>query len=507
MINFMTKLFSHRVATWTLALALGIPFAVLAKDGNAPAKLKLDATALNRDVRTGNSYSSVVKKVTPSVVNIYSTKTLKQPRFHQFLDDPMFDRLFGGGSPPRSGRRGPNNFKSESLGSGVIVTDDGYILTNNHVVEGADADGVKVALGDGKQKLSAKVVGTDPQTDIAVLKVDAKDLPAITIADSDKLEVGDVVLAVGNPFNVGQTVTMGIVSALGRGGFGITDYEDFIQTDAAINPGNSGGALVDAQGRLIGINQSIVSGSGGSMGVGFAVPINQAKSVMDRLVDDGKVTRGYLGVRLQPLTPELAKSFKLSETSGALVSEVSRGTPAAEAGLKEGDVITEVNGKKAADSRHLRLMISQNTPGAKVMLTVVRDGKAKEFAAKLGELPGEEAEVTGSISPAEKKNERDALDGVEVDDMSSAARRENSIPTEVRGVLVANVSAESNAYEAGLRAGNVILEIDRAPVSNADEAVKLCDAAKGDHLLLRVWSRDAGMSGSRFVTVDNTKKK
>ena len=506
----MTKLFACRTATWALALALGIPFATFAKEGNPPAKLKLDATAINRDVRSGNSYASVVKKVTPSVVNIYSTKTLKQPRFHQFLDDPMFERFFGGdgAAPDRGrGRRGPNNLKAESLGSGVIVTEDGYILTNNHIVEGADADGVKVALGDGKQKLSARVVGTDPQTDIAVLKVDGKDLPAITIADSDKLEVGDVVLAVGNPFNVGQTVTMGIVSALGRGGFGITDYEDFIQTDAAINPGNSGGALVDTQGRLIGINQSIVSGTGGNMGVGFAVPINQAKSVMDRLVDDGRVARGFLGVRLQQLTPELAQSFKLTGTSGALVSEVSPGTPAVEAGLKAGDVITEINGKKAADSRHLRLMISQNAPGSKVTLTVLRGGKGQSITAKLGELPGEEVETTGSANPTEKKNERDAMDGVEVNDLSSATRRENSIPAEVRGVVVSNVSAESNAYEAGLRAGNVILEIDRTPVRNADEAVKLCDAAKGDHLLLRVWSRDAGVSGSRFVTVDNTKKK
>lgn len=504
----MTKRFLNRAATWVLALAVGIPLAVLSKDANPPAKLKVDSSVINRDARTGNSYSSVVKKVTPSVVNIYSTKTMKQPRYHQFFDDPMFDRFFGGGNDSFRGRsrRGPNNLKQESLGSGVIVTEDGYILTNNHVVEGADADGVKVALGDGKQRLSAKVIGTDPQTDIAVLKVDAKDLPAITIADSDKLEVGDVVLAIGNPFNVGQTVTMGIVSALGRGGFGITDYEDFIQTDAAINPGNSGGALVDAQGRLIGINQSILSGSGGNMGVGFAVPINQAKAVMDRLVDDGKVTRGYLGVMIQPVTPELAKAFKLADTSGALVGGVSPNTPAAEAGLKEGDVITEINGKKAADSRHLRLMISQNAPGSKVTLTVLRDGKVKPVTAKLGELPGDDNESPRAISSTEK-NEHDGLDGVEVDDVSSATRRENGIPAEIRGVLVSNVSPDSNAYEAGLRPGNVILEINRTPVTTAEAAVKLCDEAKGDSILLRVWSREGSVSGSRFMTVDNTKKK
>ena len=490
---------------WAVAVALGISLGASAKDANPPAKVKTDATAINRDARMGSSYSSVIKKVTPSVVNIYSTKTVKQPRFQQFFDDPSLERFFGGGGNGR-GQRGPRNYKSESLGSGVIVTDDGYILTNNHVVEGADTDGVKVALGDGKQRLSARVVGTDPQTDIAVLKVDAKDLPAITLADSDKLEVGDVALAIGNPFNVGQTVTMGIVSALGRGGFGITDYEDFIQTDAAINPGNSGGALVDAQGRLIGINQSIVSGSGGNMGVGFAVPINQAKAVMERLVDFGKVTRGYLGIRLQEVTPELAQSFKLADTGGALVSEIVPNAPAATAGLKEGDVITEINGKKAADSRHLRLMISQNTPGSKVTLTVLRDGKAKAVTAKLGELPGDEGEAANATSPAEK-NERDALDGVEVEDVSAATRRENSIPADVRGVLVANVNQDSNAYEAGLRPGSVILEIDRTPVRTAEEAIKVCDAAKGDRILLRVWSRQGNVTGSRFMTVDNTKKK
>ena len=503
----MTKLISYRVATWALALVLGIPFATFAADSNPPAKLKEDPSALNRDVRTGSSYSSVVKKVTPSVVNIYSTTTRKQPRFHQFLDDPMFDRFFGDGSSPNRGRRAPQNRKDLSLGSGVIVTEDGYILTNNHVVDGADPDGVKVSLGDGKQKLSAKVVGTDPQTDLAVLKVDAKDLPAITLADSDKLEVGDVVLAIGNPFNVGQTVTMGIVSALGRGGFGITDYEDFIQTDAAINQGNSGGALVDAQGRLIGINQSIVSGSGGNVGVGFAVPINLAKSVLERIVDDGKVTRGFLGVMIQPLTPELAKAFKLSDTSGALVGGVSPNTPAEEAGLKEGDVITEVNGKKGSDSRHVRLLISQNPPGSKVTLTVLRDGKAREFTAKLKALPGEEGVMAVGSSRSEKNTEHDGLDGVEVDDLTSVVRRENSLPIDVRGVFVSKVDPDSNAYEAGLRAGNVILEIDRKPVKTAEDAVKACEEASGERVLVRVWSNEGGSNGTRFLSVDNTKKK
>jgi serine protease Do len=504
----MTKLLAHRTASWALALALGIPFATLAKDNNTPAKFKLDASPINRDARSGNSYSSVIRRASPSVVNIYSTKTVRSSRFHQFFDDPFFDRFFGDGTP-HGGQRGPNNFKAESLGSGVIVTEDGYILTNNHVVEGADADGVKVALGDGKQKLSAKVVGTDPQTDIAVLKVDGKDLPTITIADSDKLEVGDIVLAIGNPFNVGQSVTQGIISGLGRSGnenFRMADYEDFIQTDAAINPGNSGGALVDAEGRLIGINQSIASPTRSSAGVGFAVPVNLAKLVMERLLADGTVKRGYLGVMIQPVTPELAKAFNLPDTRGALVGGVSPNTPAAEAGIKEGDVIIAVNGRQAADSQHARLMISQILPGTKVPLSVLRDGKEKTVTATLGTLPTEEGALLGAAKSVDK-NEHDALDGVEVADLRTEAQREFSIPDQIRGALVTNVDPDSNAYEAGLRPGNVILEIDRTPVANADDAVKLSEKAQGNHLLLRVWGRMGESSGSRFLPVDNTKKK
>ena len=506
----MTKHFKLQLAAWALALACGLPFASLAKDATPPAKLKLDATAINRDERTGHSYSAVVKKVTPSVVNIISTRTLRASRFHPSLDDPGLNPFFGDDPSTRRGRRGGRG-SAGILGSGVVVSDDGYILTNNHVVEGADSDGVKVSFGDGTQEIPARVIGTDPQTDIAVIKVDAKDLPAITLADSDKLEVGDVVFAVGNPFNVGQTVTMGIVSALGRGGFGITDYEDFIQTDAAMNMGNSGGPLVDAKGRLIGINQSIVNPAqgftvgSGNIGIGFAVPINLAKSVMNRLIADGKVTRGFLGVMLQPLTPELAKSFNLQNNSGALVGDVSPNTPAAEAGLKDGDIITEINGKKTGDSRHFRLMVAESSPGAKVALTVWRDGKAQTLTAKLGALPGGGG-VVARPEIFREKNERDALDGVEVDELSPAMRREHSIPADIKGALVTDVNPESNANEARLRPGNVIIEIDRQPVTDADHAVKLCDEAKGDHILLRVWSRERGGSGSKYVTVDNTKK-
>src|SRR5581483_2317458 len=312
---------------------------------------------INRSA-SGVSYAPMIKRVAPSVVNIYSTRIIRERSLdlHPFFDDPTFRRFFGpddngnGGGNGGNGRRGrrPHSQKAQGLGSGVVVSPDGYILTANHVVEGADE--IKVALTDGGKEFPAKVIGADPPTDVALLKIDAKDLPAIAIADSDKLEVGDVVLAIGNPFDVGQTVTMGIVSAVGRTSLDINEYENFIQTDAAINPGNSGGALVDAEGRLVGINTAIFSRSGGNQGVGFAVPVNLARAVMERLVNYGKVTRGYLGVSLQPeITPEIMQDFSLPDTSGSLVTGVMPNTPAAQAGMKEGDFIREVNGKKIND--------------------------------------------------------------------------------------------------------------------------------------------------------------
>src|ERR1035441_4398205 len=273
-------------------------------EANPAPRLTIQDTPINRELKAATSVAPVVKKVAPSVVNIYSTVTIRE-RPNPLRNDPFFRRFFGDESESQAQ---PHTHREQSLGSGVIVSPDGYILTANHVIENADK--VKVALASGEKEFDAKVIGTDPATDTAVLKVDGKNLSAITIADSDKLEVGDVVLAVGNPFGVGQTVTMGIVSALGRGGFGINSYENFIQPDAAINLGNSGGPLVDAEGRLVGINTWIISGSGGSQGLGFAVPINMARYAMERLISEGKITRGYLGLELQAeLTPELVKQF------------------------------------------------------------------------------------------------------------------------------------------------------------------------------------------------------
>jgi Do/DeqQ family serine protease len=299
-------------------------------------RLTLQDSPISAELKRATSFAPVAKVASRSVVNVYSSRTLRDRL--PFGDDPV-SRFFGG--PEFFGPQGRERL-ARGLGSGVIVSADGYILSNNHVVE--NADDIKVGLPDGKE-LPAKVVGSDPQTDIAVLKIDAKDLAAIPITDSDHLEVGDTVLAIGNPFGVGQTVTVGHVSGLGRGGFGLVDYEDFIQTDASINPGNSGGALVDVEGRLVGVNTMIVSRTGGNQGVGFAIPANLARSVMERIIKDGKVTRGYLGVLIQPVTEELAREFKLAGASGALVGEVTRGSPAEKAGIKEGDVILEFNGR------------------------------------------------------------------------------------------------------------------------------------------------------------------
>src|SRR6266446_609269 len=360
---------SRALAVLCLSLMLAQMLFTPLANASAVPKLKTDDTSLPCEARPNFTFGPIIKKVSPSVVNIYTAKTVREnPRLSPLLDDPFFRQFFGAPDESVSRER-----REQALGSGVIISDDGYILTNNHVVDGADE--VKVVLADGKKEFDAKVIGTDPQTDIALIKVEGKNLPAITVTDSDKLEVGDIVLAIGNPFGVGQTVTMGIVSAKGRGGMGIVDYEDFIQTDASINPGNSGGALVDAEGRLVGINTAILSRTGGNQGIGFAVPVNLARYVMERIVVDGKVTRGYLGVKIQPITSDIAKQSKLSQPVGALIAEVTPGSPGEQAGLKPGDVVTEFDGKSVTDSRHLQLMVAEKPPGSRVSMKIVREGK------------------------------------------------------------------------------------------------------------------------------------
>jgi len=511
-----------------VAVFTAVQFTSLGRETNTPPQIKVDTAPIERVSHGVTSYAPVIKNVAPSVVNIYSSRTVRQ-RDNPLFNDPFFRRFFGpndddnsdqgqGNQMPGQGNRfrrhqqQPHAERSQSLGSGVIISADGYILTANHVVEGADE--IKVALAKGGQEYTAKVIGADPPTDVAVLKISGKDLPIITMADSDKLEVGDVVLALGNPFGVGQTVTMGIVSGTGRNALGINQYENFIQTDAAINPGNSGGALVDADGRLVGINTAIFSESGGYQGVGFAVPVNLARSVMERLIKYGKVTRGYLGVELQPLTPDLAEEFNLPDQNGALVTDVEPNTPASKAGLQDGDVIRQVDGKKIDDSAQLRLMISQTAPGTKVEVKILRSEGGKKPVEKtvnvtLGTLPGQ-ANARGENAPEEQKNsDYDSLDGVEVGDIDSNARQQYGIPSTVHGAVVTSVDENSNSAEAGLREGDVIQEIDHQPVRTADDAVKLSDKAHGKRVLLHVWRPNPSGSGggSFYITVDNTKKK
>ena len=476
----------------TVAIA-GLTAAFMAKPVVAVSEKPLDRSSTH----AGVSYSGVVKRVTPSVVKVTTTVKARNVGFEGApgMDNELLRRFFGQQfAPPSRGRQMPTPHQ-EGVGSGVIITKDGYILTNNHVVEGADQ--VKVSLQDGRD-FDAKVIGRDPKTDVAVVKIDAKDLPTLELANSENIEVGDVVLAVGNPFGIGQTVTMGIISAVGRGGNLGLDYEDFLQTDAPINPGNSGGALVDTEGRLVGINTAILSRSGGNQGIGFAIPANLAHTVMTSLVTDGKVTRGYLGAMIQDITPSLAKQFKLKDNSGALVGEVKAGSPADKAGLKAGDVIVDYNSKKVTDSRHLRLRVAESAPGTAVAMKVLRDGAAKNLSVTLRELPGE-AQL--AKAGTEDKTDTGVLNGVGVGDLDNNTRAEIKAPASLKGAVVTEVTPDSPAAEAGLKAGDVILEINRKPVKTADEAVKLTEKTTDKTTLLRVWSN----GGSRYIVVDESK--
>ena len=322
------------------------------------------------------SFAPAAQKVIPSVVNVFTQQKVRTPS-HPALEDPIFRYFFGD-------RLDPRPREVSNLGSGVIVSPNGYILTNQHVVEAADE--IQIALADG-QTLPAKVVGADPETDLAVLKIEASNLPAIVFADADSLKVGDWVLAVGNPFGVGQTVTAGIVSALGRTHLGINTFENFIQTDAAINPGNSGGALVDAAGNLVGVNSAIYSRTGGSQGIGFAIPVSIARQVMEQIIKSGSVTRGWVGVEVQDMTPELAESFSLKTTEGALIAGVLKGGPADAGGIRPGDILLAVNGKKVSDSASLLNLIAELQPGEAAQLTVARKQQSLDLKIKVGRRP------------------------------------------------------------------------------------------------------------------------
>jgi serine protease Do len=436
---------------------------------------------ISKNVSFVNGFVPVVKKILPAVVNIASSKIIRSPNkgpMAPFFSDPFFQQFFGDEFSRQF--RIPQEQRERSLGSGVLVSPDGYILTNNHVVEGASD--IKISLAD-KREFEAHIVGTDSKTDVAVLKIEAKNLPVMTFGDSSKMQVGDFALAVGNPFGVGETVTMGIISATGRGGLGIEDYEDFIQTDAAINPGNSGGALVNVGGELIGLNAAIISGGGGNQGVGFAVPVNMARNVMEEILKHGKVTRGWLGISIQTLTPAMAKAFgQTGQVRGALVTDVTPDSPAARSGLQRGDIVLEMNGEPVTDSRALSLKIATLAPGTTVRLKVSRDGRDRDISVTLGELPSKKSrtEETGGGAGAGPRF------GISVEPLTPQLARQLGLSPQTTGVVIDDIQPGSAAEEAGLHRGDVIQSVNHKPVKSVDELQSALRQAGNEPALLLI---------------------
>jgi serine protease Do len=428
------------------------------------------------ETQGGNSmgFAQVLKPVLPAVVSIASSRIVKVPQ-NQFFNNPFFQQFFG-----RQFQTPPQQEREQGLGSGVIISADGYILTNNHVIEKATE--IKVILPD-KRQLPGKVIGADPKTDVAVVKINATGLPTVTLGDSSKLQVGDYAFAIGNPFGVGETATMGIISATGRNGLDIEDYEDFIQTDAAINPGNSGGALLNARGEVIGINTAILAGgSGGNQGIGFAIPINMAKYVMDQILKHGKVVRGYIGVGIQELTPDLAKAFNVPAEKGALVGSVEPDSPGAKAGLQRGDVITELNGESVTGPNDLRLKVASMAPGTTVHLKVLHNGETRDVTLTLGEAPSGKGAGKNAEGPAENS----PMSGVQVDNLTDDIRQQLGLGPDVKGVVVTDVPEGSPASEVGLQRGDVIEQVNRHPVNSVADYDRLIREAGAQAVVLLV---------------------
>ena len=435
---------------------------------------------------TGKAFSEIVNTVSPSVVNISTTKVVRRET-GPFFEDPFFDFF-----SPFHEFGAPKKWKERSLGSGVIVSPDGYIITNNHVVEKADE--IKVTLFD-KRVFKGRIVGVDSKTDVAIIRIDAGNLPVLSWGDSDTLQVGEFVLAIGSPYGLSNTVTMGIISAVGRANVGIADYEDFIQTDAAINPGNSGGPLVNIKGELIGINTAIFSRTGGYQGIGFAVPSNMVRLVMDQLIQKGKVTRGWIGVSIQELTPELAQQFGLKKSKGALVSDVVKDSPAAKAGIVRGDIIIQFNGKEVKDVSSLRNLVAQSKAGSAISLKILRGGKELTVQVDIVELPREVAEVLPDQSPNEA--EAKVLTGLAVMDLNKEIIRQLGFNKEEKGVVVVRVEPGSPADEAEMKKGDIIKEINKKEIDNLATYNQVLTNAKRNESMLLFINR----GGKKFYVI------
>ncbi len=442
-------------------------------------------------ISASKARAAIVKKVQNAVVHIRVEKVIRGHRSmnnpYDLFNDEFFERFFPGVRPPRQSPPEDREFRRDGLGSGSIINQEGYILTNNHVV--GDADKIIVKLNDGRE-MEANIIGTDPQSDIAVIKIEGSELPTLPFGDSDEIQVGESVIAIGNPFGLAQTVTFGIISAKGRSNIGITDYENFIQTDAAINPGNSGGPLINLKGEIIGVNTAIFTRSGGYQGIGFAVPIKMARRIMEDLINKGSVSRGWLGVGIQDISGDLAKAFGLKDTNGSLITSVMSGTPAEASGIQKGDVIVKLQGKLIRDSNQLRNEVAAAKAGSTVEVNLIRKGELKTIRVTLGERPA-------NPIAASQRPEAESLLGITAQELTPELAQQYSLEQET-GVVITDIETDSAADKAGLRAGLLITEVDQKVIhSLADFQQTIQEADFEEGILFLVQSNQ----GSRYIIV------